>query len=647
MKQSGISLIKKIFCLIVIIGSYVITSKAETADSLLLKTCTRQSLKQMIVQGTAWVPYPAYKNRTEWEKRISGEVRESVIRSGEKALKYEWKPNLASQYMAYKKQGKILTNRDNYLALQALMLAELAEGKGRFMNAIIDGVWFMSETSWQHASLLVFQKDKTGLPDPEEPTIELVVADVGAEMAWAYYFFKEEFDKTSPMIAREIKKAVYRKMIEPYFAREDYWWMGFSGKRVNNWNIWVNYNVLQAISLLEEDMEKRTAYTYQLLRSAEWFLRAYEQDGACDEGPTYWGHAGANLYKFLELVAKVTDNHINLFGNEKVKNIGRYIYRANIVDNFFVNFSDAAVEGNIKPGLVYGYGKAIEDEVMMNFAAEYERKFPTKNYIGGCFATVLDEILTAEELKEGGTYDNMIPSHFFPNSELAIARDSQKGKEGFYFAALGSHNGQSHNHNDVGSCMMFFNGKPVLIDVGVGTYTKKTFSGQRYTIWTMQSCYHNLPTINGYDQKNGTKFRAKNMTFRDKGNTVKCAMDIEKAYPEEAGIDTWNRTYTLVRGKQFVIEDKWKINELKGKTTFHFMTACKVLLKEKDIELEGDGFKLKMSFDYENFEPTIEKVSFKDAKLKASWKDGYVTRISFNAKNMKKNGKSKFVISKY
>lgn len=104
------------------------------------------------------------------------------------------------------KQGKILTNRDNYLALQALMLAELAEGKGRFMNAIIDGVWFMSETSWQHASLLVFQKDKTGLPDPEEPTIELVVADVGAEMAWAYYFFKEEFDKTSPMIAREIKK---------------------------------------------------------------------------------------------------------------------------------------------------------------------------------------------------------------------------------------------------------------------------------------------------------------------------------------------------------------------------------------------------------------------------------------------------------
>ena len=90
MKQSGISLIKKIFCLIVIIGSYVITSKAETADSLLLKTCTRQSLKQMIVQGTAWVPYPAYKNRTEWEKRISGEVRESVIQSGEKALKYEW-----------------------------------------------------------------------------------------------------------------------------------------------------------------------------------------------------------------------------------------------------------------------------------------------------------------------------------------------------------------------------------------------------------------------------------------------------------------------------------------------------------------------------------------------------------------------------
>ena len=36
-----------------------------------------------------------------------------------------------------------------------------------------------------------------------------------------------------------------------------------------------------------------------------------------------------------------------------------------------------------------------------------------------------------------------------------------------------------------------------------GTYTKQTFGKDRYTIWTMQSNYHNLPMINGVPQKFG------------------------------------------------------------------------------------------------------------------------------------------------
>ena len=31
----------------------------------------------------------------------------------------------------------------------------------------------------------------SGLPDRHEPTIELVVADIGAQMAWTYYFLKD------------------------------------------------------------------------------------------------------------------------------------------------------------------------------------------------------------------------------------------------------------------------------------------------------------------------------------------------------------------------------------------------------------------------------------------------------------------------
>ena len=69
--------------------------------------------------------------------------------------------------------------------------------------------------------------------------------------------------------------------------------------------------------------------------------------------------------------------------------------------------------------------------------------------------------------------------------------------EGLCLAAQGGTNGQSHNHNDVGNFVVYADGLPAIIDVGVETYTAKTFSSPRYGIWTMQSAYHNCPTIDG------------------------------------------------------------------------------------------------------------------------------------------------------
>ena len=52
---------------------------------------------------------------------------------------------------------------------------------------------------------------------------------------------------------------------------------------------------------------------------------------------------------------------------------------------------------------------------------------------------------------------------------------------------------------------LYIDETPVLIDAGVGTYTRQTFGDERYTIWTMQSLFHNLPEINGTQQAFGAK----------------------------------------------------------------------------------------------------------------------------------------------
>src|SRR5665811_67811 len=83
----------------------------------------------------------------------------------------------------------------------------------------------------------------------------------------------------------------------------------------------------------------------------------------------------------------------------------------------------------------------------------------------------------------------LLLEYYFTDLDIALARDKEGTTAGFYFSAKGGSNGEGHNHNDVGSFMLYFNGDPVMIDVGVGTYTSKTFSPQRYDIWTMQSNY--------------------------------------------------------------------------------------------------------------------------------------------------------------
>ena len=78
--------------------------------------------------------------------------------------------------------------------------------------------------------------------------------------------------------------------------------------------------------------------------------------------------------------------------------------------------------------------------------------------------------------------------------------------DGFYLACIAANNGKSHSHNDTGSFWVYSQGWPVLIDMGQETYQKKSFGAHRYEIPSMQSAYHNLPTIGGVQQGVGPCF---------------------------------------------------------------------------------------------------------------------------------------------
>ena len=111
----------------------------------------------------------------------------------------------------------------------------------------------------------------------------------------------------------------------------------------------------------------------------------------------------------------------------------------------------------------------------------------------------------------------------------------------FYAAIKGGHNDESHNHNDVGSLVVYYRGEPCAVDAGNLTYTAKTFSSERYTLWNTRASYHNLPVVSGAEQREGAPYRARDIRLETDG----VRMQLADAYPAEAGLSSFWRTLAV------------------------------------------------------------------------------------------------------
>ncbi|MDX9881649.1 MAG: heparinase II/III family protein [Prolixibacteraceae bacterium] len=637
--------------LIFLFSGMVISAKAYTQRDILQKKSQSFDFSRSILSDNSWNDFPAYPDRSFWSS-VPDELAKPYIVNAEKYLEYDWPSVKATDYLEFIRSGD---RRQEVFgapktALLSLMMGELIEGKGRFIDQIVNGVWFYCEQSWWGWSAhLYLQKAPGGLPDANDRTIDLGVGDMANILSWAWHYFHEEFNKIHPLISPRLKSEIQKKAIQPYLERTDFWWMGIEDQsHINNWNPWVNYNMLNCILLIEDNPEKKIAGLQKIVRSLDVFLNSYPDDGGCNEGPSYWGAAGAQLFKSLEILQKLTAGRLDVFDHPLVQNMGTYIYKVYIHQPYFINFADADAQTNSSPFLIYRYGKAIADPVMQQFGAFLAQNSDWgKQPFGGTPDEQITNLMLRGELLNAEAAEALVGSFWLPDTEVGGARDKEDSSRGFFFAAKGGFNAESHNHNDAGSCVLYYDGKPVLIDVGRETYTAKTFGRNRYDIWTMQSQYHNLPKINGADQSPGKEFKAVNTSFANTASKTVFTTNIAPAYPEEAKVDKWERTYTLQKGKSFEIIDNYQLREQTGLgTSLNLMTCCSVASEKPGLLiLKNEGGSFKLEYNPVQLEPLVEHIPVADNKLKRYWPDG-LARIVFQVKGSGAKGKIVTRISK-
>ena len=241
--------------------------------------------------------------------------------------------------------------------------------------------------------------------------------------------------------------------------RDDFWWMGMIRKDVCNWTPWILSNVIDTLLLLERDIRRRREGVTRALRMLDSYLAVLPADGECDEGAGYFNMAGAALFDALESVYQATGGRVSFYDEPLIRRIAAFPMHVHIAGDYFVNFADCDAKPKLDGQRIALFGRRTHQPELERFGLWLAgrrtsvRPVDTPQMSGvlqGLFALGAQ----AEEPKGA-------PFAALPDLQVFAWR-----RGGLYAAVKGGHNGESHNHNDVGSFIVYLDGEHIACGHG-------------------------------------------------------------------------------------------------------------------------------------------------------------------------------------
>lgn len=493
--------------------------------------------------------WPRRQERAAWEA-IPQEKRQALLAWGEEA-KAGYPMLTATQFLAFCRTGSRQAYEKPYFARRSLLmgaaLAECVKDDGSYLDAVIDGIWCIcEESSWvisahngsDHPG--VPPVSERPLPDVANPYVDLFAAQTAATLTDILCLLEDKLDDVSPLIARRVRGEIDRRVITPFMTHDDFWWMGMIRRNVCNWTPWIVSNVIRVLLWLDRDAYRRSAGVARAMRMLDSYLAVLPADGGCDEGAAYFNMAGLALFDALEYVYRATGERVNFYGEPFIRQIADFPVKAHIEGEYFVNFADCDVKPLLDGASLYLFGRRTRNERLAALGSEIAarckgvRPLDTpqmSRVLCALFAGVTFK-MTPARAAQPQTYVSL------PELQVFAWR-----RGGLYAAIKGGHNDESHNHNDVGSLIVYADGEPQIVDMGNFVYTAKTFGPERYTIDNTRSRNHNVPLIGDVEQAPGRVHAA----CRVYANRLGARLDIARAYPPEAGVQSLVRALRVSR----------------------------------------------------------------------------------------------------
>lgn len=572
------------------------------------------------------IPYPTMADRDRWAG-VDRRDADDVVAAARERTAGPWPVLRAQDYARFVGDGDRQTYEQPYFSrrsrLTAATLAACVTGDESWVVEAVDGLWLiLEETTWTvPAHAWTAHRREGGLPAADDHDLDLFCAETAGLLAWVSHLLGDALDRVSPLVRPRLRAAIHERAIEPFLAVRDWKWLR---SPVNNWNPWIHSNILAVALLVELDPARRTQVVQLALQGLDQFIDDTPPDGGCDEGASYWSRAGGSLADCLWLLHDVSGGRIDGFAHPTVAGTARYLPITHVGGSWVVNFADG-------PGLLADrstaypllrLGRHTGQEVVAEHAlaineshAESESLVRRLGSIGRLVGLLLD---TPRPTAARFPY---VADGFYPQTEVFTAREAAGQTDGFFLAVKGGHNAESHNHNDVGSFVLALDGRPLVADIGVGTYTRQTFGAERYSIFSMQSDYHNVPQVNGFAQLPGRAHATRGLTAETDPGWAACGMELADAYPAGAGISSWLREARLDRdgAGQVSLTDTWNLTGAPTSLVWHLILNEAVDVIDGRVLVGAPGTRRMAIVSDPGVSVGLERIELDDQRLTEVW----------------------------
>lgn len=479
-----------------------------------------------------------------------------------------WPQPLASQYARYRRDG----DRVEYEAqvfgredrLTRAVVAALVTDEPAWVDEVADGVTLLCEqSSWcWPAHDVAAAALGTVVPVVTEPVLDLGAGEVAARLAWIDHVLGDQLDTRVPGLRRRIRHEVRTRVLDPFVARDDWGWLV---PPLSNWTAWIHANVLTAALVLLEP-EERDPVVARVAGGLGDYLASLPPDGAIDEGYGYWWQGACRALEALILLEHATGEDASTW--PVVRAMVDYPHTMHLGGPWYLGVGDgtATPPTDLPWHVLHAWALRTGSEAAAAHAAA-EHACAALPERGGIGRTL--ESLAYDAWPTIAPPSPLPAQVWFPSTEVGLLRETAGSPRGLAVALKGGHNGESHNHNDVGSVVVAVDGVPVVVDPGRPTYTAQTFGPDRYAIWTMQSSWHSVPEVRGTPQHDGRQFRATQPSH----DGERLRLDLAAAYPTE-DLTRWTRTVTLDRAaSRVLVADDWDVAPGPGGSVVHWMLA--------------------------------------------------------------------------